>query len=81
MMQRIAQLLQVFDFYFKYFDLGKRNILHFGIWPHQLSCIRIARALGFSIDEIRDLLHLWADGKRSSDARYIGQTGQRLRWQ
>ena len=33
---------------------------------HQLSFIRRARALGFSIDEIRDLLRLWADGKRSS---------------
>ena len=32
---------------------------------HQLSFIRRARALGFSIDEIRDLLRLWADGKRS----------------
>jgi len=33
---------------------------------HQLSFIRRARALGFSIDEIRDLLRLWADDKRSS---------------
>lgn len=33
---------------------------------HQLSFIRRARALGFSVDEIRDLLRLWADGKRSS---------------
>jgi len=33
---------------------------------HQLNFIRRARALGFSIDEIRDLLRLWADGKRSS---------------
>ena len=33
---------------------------------HQLSFIRRARALGFSMDEIRDLLRLWADGKRSS---------------
>ena len=33
---------------------------------HQLSFIRRARTLGFSIDEIRDLLRLWADGKRSS---------------
>lgn len=33
---------------------------------HQLSFIHRARALGFSIDEIRDLLRLWADDKRSS---------------
>ena len=33
---------------------------------HQLSFIRRARTLGFSIDEIRDLLRLWADGERSS---------------
>jgi len=33
---------------------------------HQLSFIGRARALGFSIDEIRDLLRLWADDKRSS---------------
>ena len=33
---------------------------------HQLNFIRRARTLGFSIDEIRDLLRLWADGKRSS---------------
>ena len=33
---------------------------------HQLSFIRRARALGFSVDEIRDLLRLWADEKRSS---------------
>ena len=31
-----------------------------------MSFIRRARALGFSIDEIRNLLRLWADGKRSS---------------
>lgn len=33
---------------------------------HQLSFIRRSRALGFSMDEIRDLLRLWADGNRSS---------------
>lgn len=35
---------------------------------HQLSFIRRARALGFSMDEIRELLRLWANGKRSSRA-------------
>jgi Cu(I)-responsive transcriptional regulator len=33
---------------------------------HQLNFVRRARELGFSIDEIRNLLRLWADGKRSS---------------
>ena len=33
---------------------------------HQLNFVRRARALGFSIEEIRNLLRLWADGKRSS---------------
>jgi Cu(I)-responsive transcriptional regulator len=33
---------------------------------HQLSFIRRSRALGFSMDEIRSLLRLWADGNRSS---------------
>ncbi len=33
---------------------------------HQLSFIRRSRALGFSMDEIRNLLRLWADGNRSS---------------
>jgi Cu(I)-responsive transcriptional regulator len=34
---------------------------------YQPSFIGRATALGFSIDEIRDLLWLWADDKRSSD--------------
>ena len=33
---------------------------------HRLGFVRRARDLGFSIDEIRDLLKLWADTGRSS---------------
>src|SRR3954467_6856121 len=33
---------------------------------HRLPLIRRARALGFSIDQIRDLLRLWSDNRRSS---------------
>jgi Cu(I)-responsive transcriptional regulator len=42
-----------------YRDYGAEDI-------HRLGFIRRARDLGFSIDEIRNLLRLWADRRRSS---------------
>ncbi len=45
-------------------DSNYRDYSHDDV--HQLNFIRRARALGFLIDEIRDLLRLWGDGKRSS---------------
>ena len=33
---------------------------------HRLAFVRRARALGFPIERIRDLLRLWSDGSRSS---------------
>ena len=42
-----------------YRDYGHHDV-------HRLGFIRRARDLGFSIDEIRDLLRLWGDQQRSS---------------
>lgn len=42
-----------------YRDYGSEDV-------HRLGFVRRARDLGFSIDEIRDLLKLWADTDRSS---------------
>lgn len=42
-----------------YRDYGAEDV-------HRLAFIRRARDLGFSIDEIRDLLRLWGDADRSS---------------
>lgn len=45
-------------------DSNYRDYGHHDV--HRLGFIRRARDLGFSIDEIRDLLRLWADTHRSS---------------
>ena len=42
---------------------------------HRLGFVRRARDLGFSIDEIRDLLRLWDDKDRASaDVRALAET-------
>jgi Cu(I)-responsive transcriptional regulator len=45
-------------------DSNYRDYGHHDV--HRLGFIRRARNLGFSIDEIRDLLRLWGDQSRSS---------------
>lgn len=45
-------------------DSNYRDYGHHDV--HRLGFIRRARDLGFSIDEIRDLLRLWGDQQRSS---------------
>ena len=50
-----------------YRDYGREDV-------HRLGFIRRARDLGFSMDEIRDLLRLWADSDRSSaDVKALAQ--------
>lgn len=51
-----------------YRDYGHHDI-------HRLGFIRRARDLGFSMDEIRDLLRLWGDTQRSSaDVKALTQS-------
>ncbi len=51
-----------------YRDYGRDDV-------HRLGFIRRARELGFSIDEIRDLLRLWGDKSRSSgDVKALAQS-------
>ena len=52
---------------------------------HRLAFIRRARDLGFSIDQIRELLRLWSDGHRSSAEvkalalQHVAELNQRAR--
>src|SRR3546814_9110586 len=45
---------------------------------HTLNFIKRARSLGFSVDEVRDLLDLWRDRRRSS-AKVKALTAQHLK--
>src|SRR3546814_4424561 len=45
---------------------------------HTLNFIKRARSLGFSVDEVRDLLDLWRDSRRSS-AKVKALTAQHLK--
>ena len=60
-----------------YRDYGAEDV-------HRLGFIRRARDLGFSIEEIRDLLKLWADTRRSSrdvkalTLRHIGELDAKI---
>lgn len=54
-------------------DSNYRNYGHQDV--HRLAFIRRGRALGFSIDEIRDLLRLWTDSHRASaDVKRLAQS-------
>jgi Cu(I)-responsive transcriptional regulator len=60
-----------------YRDYGPEDV-------HRLGFIRRARDLGFSMDEIRNLLRLWADSARSSaevkalTLRHIGELDAKI---
>jgi len=54
-------------------DSNYRDYGHHDV--HRLGFVRRARDLGFSIDEIRDLLRLWGDKDRSSaDVKQLTET-------
>jgi MerR family copper efflux transcriptional regulator len=51
---------------------------------HTLNFIRRARSLGFSVDEVRDLLELWRNKRRTSSAvkalatRHLGELDRKI---